>query len=611
LLATAKPVENPPRYGSFGGLGANAERPRALFVFAEGGHPLVVSLEADGSHRRLGTLPIEPRTEGDVCLPTASQDWLGVVEGNEVSIVGIGDDGLTERLPLGRHEGDLVQNCMADPLGRSLLTWTESGEIRLWDVAGRRQPRDFEGPQGIQTIRFSRDGSYLWATAPSDEEDLSDVWIWSVGDDSLRLRRRLNRIDFSLPAIDPVRRQLAMRGPGDNSTHLWSLDWPAGSEPVVLRRGETINTYWPAMSPDGNWLATCDGNGLALWPLSRQYPTAIKGGGVFGPEGRFLAMIGEEKIVLSSLEGPIPEAGHTVFEFGQMIWNVAVSPDGEYFAACGAHKIVVGRDDGEQPMILASAREAQFLDLTFSSDSRLVAVKEGVSDPSKSVYRVWEVSTGREVGVLDLPEYSFNLGSSFTSDGRLLIATSKGVVAWDVTTGDHEVLAEIDAGILAASEDGRRLLVLEMGEGGMSQEAAGSPVFFDLNAGTTARLDTHGERPWNIALSQNGAVAVTAGVDGFVRVGPTTGEDPHLLVGGRSTVVNPAFDPLGRWIVSGNGLLPMPDLSKPPLHTLPRAELIAKLETLTNIRVVRDPESATGWTLTHEPFQGWETVPSW
>ncbi len=55
----------------------------------------------------------------------------------------------------------------------------------------------------------------------------------------------------------------------------------------------------------------------------------------------------------------------------------------------------------------------------------------------------------------------------------------------------------------------------------------------------------------------------------------------------------------------------MPDLSKPPLHTLPRDELIAMLKTLTNLRVVRDDESTTGWKLTVGPFPGWETVPSW
>jgi hypothetical protein len=55
----------------------------------------------------------------------------------------------------------------------------------------------------------------------------------------------------------------------------------------------------------------------------------------------------------------------------------------------------------------------------------------------------------------------------------------------------------------------------------------------------------------------------------------------------------------------------MPDLSQPPLHTLPRKELIAKLKTLTNLRVVRDQDSPTGWKLTHDSFPGWEMVPTW
>ena len=55
----------------------------------------------------------------------------------------------------------------------------------------------------------------------------------------------------------------------------------------------------------------------------------------------------------------------------------------------------------------------------------------------------------------------------------------------------------------------------------------------------------------------------------------------------------------------------MPDLSKPPLHTLPRGELLAKLRSLTNLRLVPDEDSPTGWTLTHEEFRGWETVPTW
>lgn len=55
----------------------------------------------------------------------------------------------------------------------------------------------------------------------------------------------------------------------------------------------------------------------------------------------------------------------------------------------------------------------------------------------------------------------------------------------------------------------------------------------------------------------------------------------------------------------------MPDLSTPPLHTLPRDQLIAKLESLTNLRVERDDDSPTGWTIEVGPFPGWETLPTW
>jgi WD40 repeat protein len=89
-----------------------------------------------------------------------------------------------------------------------------------------------------------------------------------------------------------------------------------------------------------------------------------------------------------------------------------------------------------------------------------------------------------------------------------------------------------------------------------------------------------------------------------------------LLVGHDGAIVDVAIDPLGRWIATSGQdntirLWPMPDLSKPPLHTLPRSELISKLESLTNLRVVRDEDSSTGWKLEAGPFPGWETAPEW
>jgi hypothetical protein len=55
----------------------------------------------------------------------------------------------------------------------------------------------------------------------------------------------------------------------------------------------------------------------------------------------------------------------------------------------------------------------------------------------------------------------------------------------------------------------------------------------------------------------------------------------------------------------------MADVTKAPLHTLPLAELMAKLDTLTNLRVVGDHSTSTGWMLDVGPFPGWKDVPTW
>ncbi len=93
-----------------------------------------------------------------------------------------------------------------------------------------------------------------------------------------------------------------------------------------------------------------------------------------------------------------------------------------------------------------------------------------------------------------------------------------------------------------------------------------------------------------------------------MRVGPVTGEEPHLLLGHEEHVKAVAFSPDGQWIFSGAGAeirqWPMPDLEAPPLHALPLEELLAELRSRTNLRVVEDPGSADGWKLEVGPFSG-------
>ncbi len=618
VLASAQPADDSELLRGRA-IFADEGGPLALFTRDDGDLVHVETLRPDGLHKRLGMIRMTIPEGGSrgLCMPRKSGEWLGVVEGNEVSVVGVGRDGLTQKRLLGRHEGKLLSFCDADPFGRFLVTVSRSGQIKLWDAVGDRAPTTADDMRGLFYSNVSGDGSHFFAVDSLPREKVAEGWIWSIEDLELHLRRRIQRIEQKRwPAFDPVGLRFAMAGPVP-ATRVWSLGAPAAAEPTLLRRGKGTGAGYPEFSPDGQWVAT---GGDAFWPLARREPAVIPldlnrfiGELQIGPEGRYVATAADAKVSLFPLEGPVPPAGHTVFEVDGTLrlFDLAITTGGELFAVTGSFgQVWIGRDDGKGAQLLDV--KGTFID--FSPDGQTLAIVNFESPQTQVI--IWDVAHARQVALLQLDDAEIRWNPVFRGDGRLLTGTSKGVVAWDVETGDHEVIAELDVAGFNVNEDGRRLLVAELGEEGIFGDSTSSPLFYDLDSGVITRLETHGTHFRSGALDRKGAVVATGGRDGIIRVGHVTGEEPHLLFGHDGAVGLLAFDPLGRWIISGGSehtvrIWPMPDLSKPPLHTLPRDELIAKLKTLTNVRLVRDPDSSTGWKLTHKPFQGWDTVPTW
>jgi WD40 repeat protein len=109
-----------------------------------------------------------------------------------------------------------------------------------------------------------------------------------------------------------------------------------------------------------------------------------------------------------------------------------------------------------------------------------------------------------------------------------------------------------------------------------------------------------------------GTHAVTGSVDGSIRVGPITGEEPHLLLG-QSGWIKVAVHPDGGSIVAAGdeSLRVWPWPEGRPLHALPYEEFLARLGSLTNFRVARDDTTITGYRLEVGPFPGWEKTPTW
>jgi WD40 repeat protein len=367
-----------------------------------------------------------------------------------------------------------------------------------------------------------------------------------------------------------------------------------------------------AFTDDGHWLATVgDLVGVALWPLTSSHCRLLRAheGGVrdavFAPDGSRLFTQGmTDGITLSwSLSAGAGLEPTVVFQTTpQDCRGLAVDPQGRFLVYGGSGALWKVPLDGGDPIMLEGFTWSPELD-----PSGRYLVSNRFSDENTPRGNVLDLETG-ERWLIDPPGEGMSIDSawSFDQTGRLLVTRGGVVSRWDPRTQETEILFREGYDVAYARPDGSFFM----------EESDGQRVIVDIEKGTRIELP---ESHQSMASYQPpvGSVIATAHMDGEIRVGPIFGgSEPHLLLGHEGIANLTAVSPDGKWVASFYAedtvrLWPVPDLTKPPLHTLPLEELIAKLKTLTNLRVVRDPESTTGWTLTHDPFSGWETVPTW
>jgi WD40 repeat protein len=377
---------------------------------------------------------------------------------------------------------------------------------------------------------------------------------------------------------------------------------------------------WPPdFHPDGDWLMGSTAEEQILWLLSDREPSVLP---AISPYPNYLIFTPASDRLLGGwgLWPLTPGAGPSRRIDYQ---GAAISPDGRCVATClyGAVRLDCGPD--AQRVLIDDG--LPWSAIAFAPDGRSLAIAtyEYTESPEDQLMRVIDLESGlvvRSIATLEQPQTTDQAEGqveqlTFTPDGRLLSAGWGGVRCWNLDTGSEQWLFESKNALMSLSADGRLLLV-----GGYPSSVVVEPVedlrLLDLSTGSSRRIVSHGKAVTRFAIDPTGRFIATGSADGAVRVGPASEErEPQLLLGHEGAIVAIAFSPDGRWVASAGRnnirLWPFPDMSKPPLHTLPHDELIAKLETLTNLRVVRDEESSTGWTLEVGPFPGWEDVPSW
>jgi WD40 repeat protein len=428
----------------------------------------------------------------------------------------------------------------------------------------------------------------------------------------------------------------------DNRVLVWKRGaWPA-ARPLELRRSGTWTVTAWTTHPSGDRLvaSTAGATNLTFWPLGKPYPTIVDGYAhsvrplAFSPDSRWLATSWEGRLLRLwpiSPDTSTPPLPLGVSEANQW-WGFAFDPGGRHLFAVGNWgRTWIVPLSGEPARRLHGFPEDTVLQAAgISPSGRYVATAVGWGRAEKML-RVFDLETG-DVRVFDLPQPKAPGGSSkpawagfeggilslgFAGESTLYTSGHGGVRRWDLTSGKQETVIEIPpdqtADMRIQPEKG--LAVTLQGHLGRPDECA-PVVAHDLATRSSWPLPAFGSCVQWFDLDASGGVLATGDKDGIVRVGRLSASEPHLLVGHKGVIDRVAISPDLRLVASTGGdntlrVWPMPDLDKPPLHTLPRAELVAKLKSLTNLRAVRDPKSATDWTIETGPFPGWKNVPTW
>jgi WD40 repeat protein len=411
---------------------------------------------------------------------------------------------------------------------------------------------------------------------------------------------------------------------------LWDLGAPAMARPQTwLSPGSFNESQAPQFSFDGQWLTTEHRAGRAVWPLTHPHPFVlpIPGDGnsldldvAFISDGSGLISTargelrrwdlrpgGESSLLASNRRNVAPDRRLSSAARGRL----AIDPQDQFVVISTTEAVVVPLSDGSVRSL--GDTEGRTWPVAVDAEGRRAAASSWDGPAEAKSIRIWDLASGEvsTLGPVDSAAEGFEGRQNdfeFLPGNRLVSVGDGGLRLWDIESGISKVLAPSSIDSRLTVFDGGRLVAYVTEE----RELAVT----DLDTGSTQILTSHGNAVSAVAADAAGSIIVSGSDDGAVRVGRISGNEPHILFGHEGQVKSVVVSPDGRRIASiaidhTIRVWPMPDISQPPLHTLPHGELLDKLHDLTNVQVIRHGNSPTGWRVGFGPFPGWKEAPTW
>ncbi|MCP5107084.1 MAG: NACHT domain-containing protein, partial [bacterium] len=396
-----------------------------------------------------------------------------------------------------------VNACAVSPDGKTVLSASDDGTLRLWEAASGKEIRVFTGhKRAVNACAFSPDGTRL--VSASVDKTLK-LWETASGKEIRVFTGHKGSVRSCAFSLDGTR---LVSASDDCTLKLWEA---ASGKEIRVFTGHKGSVRSCAFSPDGTRLVSASSdNTLKLWSKDSGKEIRVFTGHkysvrscAFSPDGRRLVSASDDNTL--------------------KLWNTGSGKEIRVFT-------------GHKNWVTSCA---------FSPDgTRLVSASDD------HTLKLWDTKSGKEIRVFNRHKNTV-WNCAFSPDGTRLVSASDDhtLKLWDtkigkeirVFTGHKNYVRSC-----AFSPDGTRLV---------SASSDNTLKLWDTNSGKEIRVFTgHKNTVWGCAFSPNGTRLVSASEDQTLKLWETgSGKEIRVFTGHKNAVWGCVISPDGTRLVSASG----------------------------------------------------------